>query len=228
MNDIHNIAKYNPVHKCVLVGGGNDTRKIYRLDATGQKTNLKDSPIVLRIPGMSKGTVTAVDPVSGKYIILDASAKVYSFDIMNDTWNVESSSCPIFNMGPDIIYGTIATPVSNYGVILYATMDNTNPKVHIYKHAQQSTIQGGIKLIQTSPVEIWPNPFYSSLNIAFSNPDKVQQLTILDIAGRTVKRYNNIRENWMTWTAPNLPAGMYVLKATVDRKVLTKKILLQK
>ena len=73
-----------------------------------------------------------------------------------------------------------------------------------------------------------PNPFNPSVTIAFANPGKKADLSIYAVDGRQVKSFKNIRGTEVSWNAQGLPAGVYVLKARVDGKVLTRKLILAK
>ena len=131
----HNFAEYNPKQKVVIFGGGDGaTRTLYKLDSSGTITSLKPAPVDL---GITKSIVTT-DPVTGKYLVLsNTGSSFYSYEVASDTWtllpaapilsSVQSSSGPTF--------GTVATPVSTYGVTLFVQCNPGNCAVYLYKHS---------------------------------------------------------------------------------------------
>lgn len=138
MGDYHHFAKYNPVLKAVLFGGGNSNaaggdRKIYKLDSTGQVTALRDAPIPLGI----HASVITVDPVSGKFLVLGNSKDFYIYDMLSDKWQSQSGSPPIFTgrsySSPGTSAGIIATPVSTYGVTMFVKCYVDLCRTYLYK-----------------------------------------------------------------------------------------------
>lgn len=126
MGPYHNFAEYNPVHGLMLLGGGNGSRNIYKMDSSGQVTALKDAPMTL---GTSH-SINTVDPVTGDYLIFGKNAGFYQYDILTDTWSLPSTK-PAFGQ----VDATIACPIACYGVTLFLTCHHGNPRVLLYKHA---------------------------------------------------------------------------------------------
>ncbi len=136
MGRAHHFAEYNPVHKVVIFGGGNDGgRLIYKGDANGNVVPLNQAPADL---GTQESVVT-VDPVSGDYLVFTSSGDFYAYNVLNDTWTLQSSggTLPLFTtrFGTGV-HGVVATPVASYNVNLFVTCDGgNNCKVNLYKHA---------------------------------------------------------------------------------------------
>ncbi len=129
---IDNFIEYNPVHRVMLFGGGNDfPRDLYKLDASGAVTKLRDAPIALGVTF----TVVSVDPASGKYLVL-APGGLHEYDIVADTWSAISSPVPSVLMPPDD--GLIEAPVTTHGVVMYVKYLFGGSKVYLYKHSQSS------------------------------------------------------------------------------------------
>jgi hypothetical protein len=134
----HTFAEYNPVHKLMFFGGGNDpgSRQIFKLDAAGQITPLQDAPIGL---GINQSIVT-VDPVSGDYLVFGEDGEFYAYDILTDTWQAQSGPVPIFEpvRGTSKVWHTNATPVGTHGVVMFVKFyfgDPSRAWVYLYKHA---------------------------------------------------------------------------------------------
>jgi hypothetical protein len=133
----HSFAEYNPVHKLVLFGGGNDpgSRNIYKVDASGQVTALNQAPVKLAI----QDSIVTVDPLGGDYLVFTTARQFYVYRVQNDSWSLQNggTSLPIWttNFG-NPVHGVVATPLSNFGVTLFVTCNGSNAcKVHLYKHA---------------------------------------------------------------------------------------------
>jgi hypothetical protein len=137
MGPYHNFAEYNPVYKVVLLGGGNDSSDIYKLDSSGKLTKLKNAPLTLAIPY----SVVTADPVSGQYLVVggrDSNTNrwnaVYAYDIATDAWQRQSSPFPA------TADGIVATPVSTYGVTMFLRYDWGDPRVYLYKYSAGTII----------------------------------------------------------------------------------------
>jgi len=118
----HNLAKYNPIDRSVILGAGNGSKALYRFDAAGKLTPLKEAPIVLRI----SSTVVSVDPVSGDLLVLsmEDKNKFYAWNLKQDEWK-QLPDAPISE--------GVAAPIVEHGVTLYFAHRPT--KVFLYKHA---------------------------------------------------------------------------------------------
>lgn len=146
MGPYHNFAEYNPVHKVVLFGGGNDSKDIYKLSANGQIAALKPAPFALAI---SRALIT-VDPVSGDYLIFGGNDEFYAYDIAADSWTLQNTpAVPIFEKVADEsdIFGCIATLVSNYGVTMFVKLViDQGGRVFLYKHSGAATPNNILKV----------------------------------------------------------------------------------
>lgn len=127
MGGLHPIGQYNPQHKVVVFGGGNSGRNLYKLDATGAITKLKDTPMPLQTNG---STCLTVDPVSGVHVMVDAKKQMYEYNVMTDTWTLLPDAAPL-----NALY-TVAAPINTYGVTMWIHWggDGKRSKVYLYKH----------------------------------------------------------------------------------------------
>ncbi|MBI2805453.1 MAG: hypothetical protein HYX68_10795 [Planctomycetes bacterium] len=123
MGPYHNIAKYNAVDKSVIFGAGNGSKLLYRMDAQGNVTKLKEAPFVIRI----SSTVTAIDPVSGDLLVVSSEnkGKFHALDLRKNAWR-QLPDAPISE-------GASAS-IDALGVTLY--FSNRPTKVHLYKHTK--------------------------------------------------------------------------------------------
>jgi len=128
---IHGVMEYNPVHKVVLVGGGDaggdkGVKNLYLVDQSGKVKKLKPAPDWLRCTQDAK---VMCDPVSGEYVVQGHRSrksgkdvgKVWAFHPLKDEWKEI----------PGLRFPTgIAVPINTYGVIVICT----GSKVCVYKH----------------------------------------------------------------------------------------------
>jgi hypothetical protein len=137
MGVMHNFAEYNPIHRVILFGGGNNDnpdggsngRRIYKLDSEGKITSLNSAPESLGV----LSSVQAVDPVTGKFLFLTnkngSGLQFYAYNITTDNWNVISGSVPVR------VYDTVTSALSDFGVVMFTTWINGAGKVYLYKFA---------------------------------------------------------------------------------------------
>ncbi|MHC4913992.1 MAG: Kelch repeat-containing protein [Planctomycetota bacterium] len=125
---IHPVAEYNPVRKVMVFGGGNGNKVLYRLDAEGEITKLKDVP--LDFINSTHRFVLTSDPVGGEYLLVQngdrrkkTTSKFYAYEVEKDEWR-ELGGSP---------KGGVAAPVPNYGVNVFCTY--RPPEVWLYRHS---------------------------------------------------------------------------------------------
>jgi hypothetical protein len=145
MGEYHNIAEYSAGAKAMLIGGGNYGEElIHRINADGTVTRLKDAPVGLA----SAGSVVTTDPVSGDFLVISGDDNaLWGYDILQDEWEMISNNLP-FKFGDG--WGghkTIPTPISNYGVTLFAIgWNGDDGQVFIYKHAPSENLKADLNL----------------------------------------------------------------------------------
>ena len=131
--DYHNFAEYSPVHKTMIFGGGESSggSAVFRINASRQITRLANAPGHL---GQTHSIVTT-DPNSGNHIVIFNGGQIYEFNPAADTWARLGISAP-WGGG---VFGTVATPISTYGVILFAHYTGgSSARVYLYKHSPGS------------------------------------------------------------------------------------------
>ena len=133
----NHFVEYNPVHRVVLFGGGtDDNRQLYSISATGVVTPHPDAPLPLGV----QSAIVTVDPVGGDFLVLGKNGEFYSYDVLTDTWTALPGSVPIFSpvRGTELVWHTLATPVSTYGVVMFVKFYFEEPTsqawVYLYKH----------------------------------------------------------------------------------------------
>lgn len=128
-------AEYNPVHKVVIFGGGqNGQNAFYKIDASKNITHLKSTPTAINVGS----SLITVDPVSGKYLLFGRDNVFYEYDVTTDSWDVINSTPPIVTWGysGNELFDTIAAPISTHGVIMFVKTRFDTSRVYLYKHAE--------------------------------------------------------------------------------------------
>jgi hypothetical protein len=118
----HNLAKYNPVDASVILGAGNGSRDLFRLDPQENFEPLKEAPFLLRI----SSTVAAVDPVSGDLLVLNMEDqhKFHALGIKTNQWR-QLPDAPLTE--------GVAAPIGSHGATMF--FSHRPAKVFLYKHA---------------------------------------------------------------------------------------------
>jgi hypothetical protein len=230
MAGYHNVAKYNPAQKMVYLGGGNGESTLQKLDSTGNISPIRQGPVAIGI----NSSVTTVCPVSGDLLVL-SSGRFDTYHLATDTWTRQSVSVPLFSHGSSTIFATVAGTVTNHGVTMWCRYAGGQGRTWLYKHAQGSAVEsGGTANAGTDGIAVRPNPFNPAVVISINDGHVgatrrvAPTLAIYDPHGRMVHKTVNITANSYTWDASGMPAGIYLLKASVGKKTYTRKLFLQK
>lgn len=128
MGPYHNFACYSPRFKTVLLGGGNGSGAVYRLDAQGKLAAGKNAPLPL---GIGR-TLNVVDPASGEMLVLAKDRKFLAYHPGKDEWRELPSAGVPFSGG----HSVAAVPLGRYGVVLFFSSRPQGMKTFLYKHAE--------------------------------------------------------------------------------------------
>lgn len=132
MGPYHNVASYSPKFQVVLLGGGNDSRRLHALHADGKLTPCEPAPVDLGI-GRS---LNVVDPVSGELVVLSKEPKLYAYHPGDNAWRTLSSEGLPFPKYTG--HSASAAPVPEAGAILYFSSPSQGMKTYLYKHAARN------------------------------------------------------------------------------------------
>lgn len=123
MGPYHNLAKYNSVDKSVMLGAGNGSKLLQRMNADGEIRPLKEAPILLRI----SSTIVSVEPVTGDVLVvnMDKKKQFFAWNLKKDEWK-QLEDAPIAE--------GVAAPIATHGVTMY--FSQRPAKVYLYKHAR--------------------------------------------------------------------------------------------
>jgi hypothetical protein len=135
----HNQSRYSRRCQCIIMGGGNNSRKLYRYSADGTFASVADAPVAISVPQAGAGTIFTVDPVSGLILVWNysnASTTMYSYDPLTNSWSTINRTSPIFPGPEGGVTATIAVPIPKYGVIMFVQAGSSSGgRVYLYRHA---------------------------------------------------------------------------------------------
>jgi len=132
MAEYHNVAIYSKPHQVVYLGGGNDSRELYKMSPGQVITRLPDPPVA---PAVAT-TVTTADPVSGNLLLFADAGAAYQFVPGANAW-----SRLVLNVSPiRTVEDTVAIPIDTYGVIMFVRGNRGNPEVWLYRHAPEAAV----------------------------------------------------------------------------------------
>jgi ELWxxDGT repeat protein len=96
-------------------------------------------------------------------------------------------------------------------------------QVDINRKTSNSTVQL-IKLQSGDEIAIYPNPVNNEINIV--NWNKVQQVQLIDVTGKTIKQWQAITS--LALNVPDITTGIYFIKMKlINGEVITQKIIKQ-
>ena len=131
MGSIHNFASYNPAHKLIYFGGGDDSRRVYTFDADRNVTRIADAPVPIAIDS----AMSVADPATGIQLLFADNGRIYAYDRTNDSWpNIGTH--PVMDNALD---WRVVIPISSYSVIMFLTWNFNNSAVLLYRHQNAST-----------------------------------------------------------------------------------------
>ena len=125
------VAEFSRAHNVLIVGGGPNPRRVWRLNENRKVAAMPDAPFEY---GSNPGQgIVAADPVTGHFIFLGNQAGgLWELDPRGrGTWRQLSATPPANLEGWQ---GAVVGAVSNYGVLMYASCQGQNCHVHLYKH----------------------------------------------------------------------------------------------
>jgi len=122
-------SEYDPVHKRVLLGGGNGSgRVLYALDAAGTLTRMQPAPIEL---GVGR-TLAASDPLTGTFLVtVLATQEYWAYDIERDAWTNVTGTLH----GKPRLASAFQVAIPEYGVILYFSHYHEYRDVWLFRYA---------------------------------------------------------------------------------------------
>lgn len=142
----HTVAAYSRTFNCVVFGGGNGNRKLWRLNQDRSVTPLVDCPMNIGVQGAN----LAADPVSGKFLVWGGGSDARKFLELDPTGGgtfttlggtrqpppagTHGVSDPSGGSGgPDAL---VSCALPDHGVIAYVSASGASyANVFLYKHA---------------------------------------------------------------------------------------------
>ncbi|PYV44930.1 MAG: hypothetical protein DMG06_04505 [Acidobacteria bacterium] len=166
MGDYHNFAEYNPVYKVVVFGGGNGSRKLYKMSSNGMITALQDAPVDVGV----QSSLFTVDPASGDYLVFsNTNSSFWVYKVQTDTWIQQAGTPPIFQppVNETPVHGLVASPISTYGVDLFVDCQTQSScVVRLYKHAGGGAVTPPPLVPPSGTLQVGPGKQYPTISAA--------------------------------------------------------------
>jgi hypothetical protein len=215
----HNVAEYDPVHHCMVLGGGQtygtpgpyDNYYLNRMDADGQITLLARAPVAIGCNGVAH---MVYDGATGSMLVVGADS-VYSLDPAANTWT---------NLGRNTaVSGGVSFSIPEYGVAGFMPLTSYQFRnLVLYKPVPNTASTPAIRLVSPANLSVTavPNPFRDAVSILLP-PGARTGLSIYDLSGKKVAGSDQRRFNW----APGaLPAGMYIIRAETSGRTVVRTV----
>jgi hypothetical protein len=75
-----------------------------------------------------------VDPVSGKFLVMNPNGNMYEYDPVNNSWRIAGTH-PLGDPRDQANFIAVAAKIPEYGVIMAASF--SVGKVYLYKHSRR-------------------------------------------------------------------------------------------
>jgi hypothetical protein len=143
----HNVLECSDVRQVCIFGGGNGSRKLFRINASKTITQITSAPRNINLGTTSRNMVA--DPVSGNFIWLfgigsGGAGELWELNPTGSgTWSqldadLRQSGEPcqsVADTSSGCTTDMVAASVSTYGILLFWKFNYTASEVWIYKHA---------------------------------------------------------------------------------------------
>jgi hypothetical protein len=180
----NNFAEYNPVHKVMIFGGGDNgkgtsTRILYKMTSTGVITALKNAPFDL---GIQHGSKVTVDPVTGDFLVFNGAHQFWKYNVLTDTW--AQLTDPPMGIWPPFptnrIHGMVVGYIDTYGLIgtVSCGTGGAGPcRIFVYKHdsggnpasdsvAPSTPTALGVSIVSASQINLSWNASTDNIGVA--------------------------------------------------------------
>jgi hypothetical protein len=130
------VAAYSPTHNvCVFGGGAKQPRRIWRMNSSGQITELAQAPAGCRI-GTYNGILTE-DPATGHFLVLSGRRIWQLNPTGSGSWTEQTGSRipPSAVNDPASTQEVIGIPLHGLGVTMYVSMTVKSGNSYLYRHA---------------------------------------------------------------------------------------------
>lgn len=75
-----------------------------------------------------------------------------------------------------------------------------------------------------SKIQLFPNPFLDEMTI-ISNGKSIKELTLFDVSGKQINRYENLNTKEYKLNAKNIPSGIYIVSIRTEENTENYKII---
>jgi len=118
---------YSPNHKVVVFGGGDASRKVWKMTAAGVITQLDDVPAGITSlvgPGGAPHAMTFANPANGNIVVMERATNWFELNptaAPGSQWSVKSGTAQILaaNTVDGSAYGVVCATIPEYGVVFF-------------------------------------------------------------------------------------------------------------
>jgi len=151
----------------------------------------------------------------------DQPTFIAQYNAATSTTNGAGANCNQLRSNPDMT----ATKARKYVDSLQGFL---SPRLACGLGLAQCALVGVQENINQVEVSIYPNPSANDFNINVTGTDKIQQIELFDVTGRTIKTISGLNTNSYLVNREGINAGVYFTKITLNNKnIVTKKIILE-
>jgi hypothetical protein len=122
------IALRSVPHGVVLIGGGDGSSALWKIDGAGRVTACARCPIEFGIGQ----TITTAEPVTGELLVIRSDSVAFRYAVGTDAWSplslIGAPRFGVVDAGSDVV----AIPIAAYGVVMF--LFGKAPAVWLYKH----------------------------------------------------------------------------------------------
>ncbi len=168
----------------------------------------------------------------------DSIYQIYVEEIIIDNTVIQNGDTLFAVLDSAATYQWVSCP--NYDTIqganewFYVTVETGNYAVIINKEDCSKTsecvsvVNSGIAKFDTPEIKIYPNPVNTQyLNVFINNYENVDKLTLCDLSGRTIKKFDEIKK-LNKIDVNNLIPGLYFVRLYTEKGIINKKVVILK
>ena len=159
------------------------------------------------------------DPQTIMYSFAD---DIYEQIIYAEMWTDYSDCYYLFVNGNTIEgYETVPAGCSSGGYRFVEILKDTVIETVCFAECVSCDALGTDEFSRQARANVFPNPCVESATVKFNDTETRHDLTVMDILGKTVRRYDNCTLKSLSVERDNLPAGIYFIRIESDHRWLS-------
>jgi hypothetical protein len=156
----------------------------------------------------------------------------YAYDVSADTWAKQPGSdffSPTTNADGGILSQVVATPVSSYGVVMFAKFFNSSSTVYLYKHTGGAATETSFSALEGPGILVQPNPAAAGAIIRLPGApgSRPSEIRIFDVHGNLISSLPVAGRSAIEWRTHGVGRGVYIIRAVAGGQTFTARLLVQ-